>query len=73
MNGLGSLLILATWVGSVVFGWLHHLWWLAVPPVLLTGFMVITPAVKLKRHGIGPLWNTTINFVIFGAAWLLHN
>jgi hypothetical protein len=77
-TGLGAL-ILVTGVGSAIFGWLYHLWWLAVPPILISAFMGLlakNTVRELKRHGIGAfdfiLWNTAINFVIFGAAWLLQ-
>jgi hypothetical protein len=56
MQGLGALLILATWVGSAIFGWTHHLWWLVVPPIVMLGFLALltgTTSSEMARHGIG--------------------
>jgi hypothetical protein len=35
------LLMLVTWVGSVVFGWRHQALWLPVPPVAFITYAVL--------------------------------
>jgi len=33
MRRLQLLLVLGNWLGSLLFGWLNLLWWVAVPPI----------------------------------------
>jgi len=40
ISNLDIVLVFGTWVGSIVFGWKHQPYWLAVPPVVFIGYML---------------------------------
>jgi hypothetical protein len=69
------LLMLVTWIGSVVFGWMHQALWLPVPPVAFISYALLEVGrnsawakreMDLTWRSIFDTWVSGLPFVGYG-------
>ena len=71
MKGIQILLVYGNWAGSILFGWFHFFWWLAVPPVMWAWYAFgMTALVKKHQLSLGITHGTHSRKMFMPNIWL---